>query len=108
MLQFDALGILGLIAVIMCWSLAVVLYRVESTSGMAQRLALLLVIEGVTVVSTGYLDMLFTASVRSHPAYPTWLHVESVVHTLGDCAMLAFYPPFLALALRSPCSLSSS
>lgn len=33
----------------MCWPLAVVLYRVHSTAGVARMLALLLVIEGVTV-----------------------------------------------------------
>ena len=54
MLQFDSLGLLGLVAVVMCWGLAAVLYRVESTSGVARMLALLLVIEGVTLVSTGY------------------------------------------------------
>jgi len=101
MLQFDALGFLGLVAVIMCWGLAVALYRVESTSGVARMLAFLLVIEGVTLVSTGYVDMFLTASVRAHPVYPTWLLGEEIVHTLGDCAMLALYPTFLALALQT-------
>lgn len=101
MVQFDALGFLGLVAVIMCWGLAAVLFRIESSSGMARMLAILLVIEGVTLGSTGYIDMFLTSSVRSHPAYPTWLYAESIVHTLGDCAMLALYPPFLALALQT-------
>lgn len=101
MLQFDALGSLGLVAVIMSWSLAVVLYRVASTGGVARLLALLLAIEGVTLASTGYVDMFFTASVRAHPAYSAWLTGEEIVHTLGDCAMLALYPAFLALALKT-------
>lgn len=42
-----------------------------------------------------------TSSVRAHPAYPTWLDAEEIVHTLGDCAMLALYPPFVALALQT-------
>lgn len=101
MLQFDALGFLGLVAVIMCWILAAVLYRIESSIGAARMLAFLLVVEGVTLLSTGYVDMFLTSSVRAHPAYPTWLHAEEIVHTLGDCAMLALYPPFLALALQT-------
>lgn len=64
-------------------------------------LAHLLVIEGVTLASTGYVDMLLTAAVRAHPAYPAWLYGEGVVHTLGDCAMLALYPAFLAQALQT-------
>ena len=100
-LQFDALGFLGLVSVIMCWSLAVVLGRIESSSGGARMLALLLVVEGATLFSTGYVDMLLTPSVRAHPAYPTWLRGEEIVHTLGDCTMLALYPLFLALALQT-------
>jgi hypothetical protein len=101
MLQFDALGFMGLVAVVMCLSLAVVLYRVEWASGVARMLALLLVVEGVTQASTGYLDMFLAASVSAHPMYPWWLLGEEIVHTLGDCAMLALYPPFLAAALQT-------
>lgn len=101
MLQFDALGFLGLVAVIVSWGLAAVLYRVESTSGAARMLAFLLVVEGATLVSTGYVDMFLTTTARAHPVYPKWLHVEEIVHTVGDCAMLALYPPFLALALQT-------
>ena len=85
----------------MCWALAVVLYRVPSSAGVARMLALLLVIQGVTLVSTGYVDMLFTESVRAHPVYPVWLYAEGIVHTFGDCAMLGMYPAFLALALQT-------
>jgi len=101
MLQIDAIGILGLAALIVCWSLAAVLYRVQSAGGLARMLALLLVVEGITLISTGYLDMLLGASVRAHPAYSTWLFGEAIVHTLGDCATLALYPAFLALALKT-------
>src|SRR5512145_2917144 len=101
MLQFDTLGFLGLISVMTSWTLAAVLYRIEASSRVARMLAFLLVVEGVTLLSTGYVDMLLTSSVRAHPAYPTWLHAEEIVHTLGDCSMLALYPPFLALALQT-------
>lgn len=101
MLQFDALGFLGLVAGIMTWSLAAVLFRVQSPGGVARTIAILLVVEGITLISTGYLDMFLTETVRAHPAYPTWVFAEEIVHTLGDCALLALYPPFLALALQT-------
>jgi len=78
-----------------------VLFRVQSPGGVARMVAVLLVIEGVTLVSTGYVDMILGATLRAHPGYPTWLFAEEVVHTLGDCAMLALYPPFLAVALQT-------
>lgn len=101
MLQFNALGLLGLIAAIMSWSLAAVLFRVQSPGGVAHMIAILLVVEGVTLVSTGYLDLFFTEALKARPAYPSWLYAEEVIHTLGDCAMLALYPPFLAMALQT-------
>ena len=35
------------------------------------------------------------------PWYPAWVQAEVVIHTLGDCAMVALYPPFLAAALQT-------
>lgn len=64
-------------------------------------LSLLLVVEGVTLISTGFLDLFLTESTRALPFYPTFLRLEEIVHTVGDCAMLALYPPFLAAALRT-------
>ena len=57
-------GILALVAVAMCWSLAVVLYRVGTAGSVARKLALLLVIEGVTL-APGYIDLLLTPAVTS-------------------------------------------
>lgn len=102
MLRFDALGLLGVFAVLTCWSLAVVLFRVASTSVVTRMLAFLLVVEGVTLASNGYVDMLLASPVRAHPGYASWLRFEEIVHTLGDCAMLALYPPFLSVALQTP------
>jgi hypothetical protein len=45
--------------------------------------------------------MLLTSGVRAQPGYASWLRFEEVVHTLGDCAMLALYPPFLGMALKT-------
>jgi hypothetical protein len=67
----------------------------------ARKLAFLLVIEGVTLISTGYIDLLLTAEITTSSWYPAWIRAEEIVHTLGDCAMLALYPPFLAAALQT-------
>ncbi len=101
MLQANPIAFLAIVAVAMCWALAVVLYRVGTTGGVARMLALLLVAEGVTLISTGYIDLLLTPAVTASSWYPGWFRAEEIVHTLGDCAMLALYPPFLAAALQT-------
>lgn len=101
MLQFSALGMLALIAFAMCWSLAVVVFRVSRKGSVARRLSLLLVVEGVTLISTGYIDLFLTETARSAAWYATFYRAEEIIHTVGDCLMLALYPPFLAAALRT-------
>lgn len=101
MLQTTAMGILGLFAVAMCWALAVVLYRVGATGSVARMLALLLVVEGVTLVSAGYIDLALNLPEHYYGLHPLWNQVWFIVHTLGDCAMLALYPSFLAVALHT-------
>ncbi len=77
------------------------LFRVGAPGSVARQLSLLLVVEGVTMVSTGYLDLFLTEAARAHSLYPVFFRAEEIVHTLGDCAMLALYPTFLAAALRT-------
>lgn len=101
MFQMDTTGLLALVACAMCWSLSVVLYRVGSGGSVARKLARLLFIEGMTLVSTGYLDLFLTEATRALPWYPAWLQFETVVHTFGDCALVALYPAFLAAALQT-------
>ena len=101
MLQFDAIGVLGVLAALTSWSFAVVLFRFAATSAVTRMLAFLLVIEGVALVGQGYVDMLLTSQVQALPGYAAWLRFEEIVHTLGDCAMLALYPAFLAMALQT-------
>ena len=101
MSQAAAIAILGLIASAMCIALAVVLYRVGTSGSVARQLALLLVVEGVTLASTGFIDTMLSPTILAHSAYSTWNQVEQYVHTFGDCAMLALYPPFLAAALQT-------
>lgn len=101
MLQANPVAILALVAVVMCWALATVLYRVSTPGSVARKLSFLLVVEGATLGSSGYIDLLLTPAVRSHHLYQAWFDGEFVVHTLGDCSMLALYPPFLAAALQT-------
>jgi len=101
-MQFNPIGLLAIISFIMCLGLALVIFRTGMPGGAARRLSLLLVVEGVTMVSTGYIDLFLGPDIRSLPSYPAWLSAEEIVHTLGDCAMLALYPPFLGMALQTP------
>jgi len=101
MFQFDPIGILALVSVVQCWALALLLYRVSAPGSVARKLSLLLVVEGVTLISTGYIDLFLTAEARAHRWYPQFFRAEEIIHTLGDCAMLALYPPFLAVALQT-------
>ena len=102
MFQFSLIGLLALIAVFMCLSLALVIFRTGMRGGTARRLSLLLVVEGVTLISTGYIDLFLGPDISSLPWYPAWVEAEAIIHTLGDCAMLALYPPFLGMALQTP------
>jgi len=101
MFQIDPIGILALVSVTACWALALLLYRVSAPGSVGRKLSLLLVVEGVTLISTGYLDLFLTEETRAHLLYPQFLRFEEVIHTLGDCAMLVLYPPFLAVALKT-------
>jgi hypothetical protein len=101
MFQTNAMGIFGLVAVAICWAFAAVLYRVGSAGSVAHKLALLMVVEGVTLVTAGYIDLLLTPAATASSWYPTWYQATFIIHTIGDCAMLALYPPFLAVALQT-------
>jgi hypothetical protein len=95
------MGFYGLVAVAMCWALAMVLYRVGATGSVARKLAVLLFVEGVTLVSSGCIVLMMTPTALASSWYPGYFRAEFIVHTLGDCAMLALYPPFLAVALHT-------
>ena len=101
MFQFSGIGFFALVALAMCWTLAAVLFRVGTKGSVARQLSLLLVVEGVTLISTGYVDLFLTEYARAHPFYPVFFRAEEIVHTMGDCAMLALYPPFLGMALQT-------
>jgi hypothetical protein len=103
MLQAQLIGILGLVAIAACWALAVVLYRVGTTGSVARKLAVLLVFEGFVLISAGFPefatdlpDSYWESFYQSHVAI---YYISSLVHHLSDAAIIALYPPFLALAL---------
>ncbi len=101
MFQPIPMGVFGLVAVALCWALAVLLYRVGTPGSVARKLAALLVFEGATLVTANYIDLLMTPAATMSSWYPDWSQATSIVHTIGDCAMLALYPPFLAAALQT-------
>lgn len=97
----DAMAIFGLIAVAMCWAFAVVLYRVGAPGSVARKLALLLIFEGFILVTAGYVELLLTPAANVIQRYPELGLAVLVVHTVGDVALLALYPPFLAAAIQT-------
>jgi hypothetical protein len=101
MFQVNAMGIFGLVSVAMCWFLAGVLYNVGSTGSVARKLSLLLVVEGVILVTGGSIGLFMTPAATASSWYPAYSEAIGIVHILGDCVMLALYPPFLAAALHT-------
>ncbi len=101
MFHADPRGILALAAIAMCWSLAVVLHRVGAPGSVSRKLSLLLVVEGVTLASSSSVEFLLVSPAYAYKHYPELFQVQFIVHTFGDCAMLALYPPLLAAALQT-------
>jgi len=95
-------GWLGLVAIAACWALAIVLYRVGPAGSMARKLALLLAVEGFTLVTAGFPDFAFGWGGGSSEANMALDIAISISHFLGDGAILALYPAFLAAALQTP------
>ena len=85
----------------MCWALAVVLYRVSVPGSAARKLSVLLVFEGITLASSSSVEYFLDSPAETYRLYPAIGLIPLAIHTLGDYAMLALYPPFLAAALNS-------
>lgn len=96
------IGILGLVSVAACWSLAVVLFRVSTAGSVARKLSVLLVIEGMTLATAGFPE--FTLGLMQlyyGNDYPNLGLFLVYIHIFSDVAMIALYPPFLARALNT-------
>jgi len=95
------IGILGLVAIAACWTLAVVIFRVSTTGSTARKLAWLLVIEGFVLVTAGFPAFAFGIPDSYFESRPVLSIFVGLVHHLGDATMIALYPPFLAMALNT-------
>jgi len=103
MSTWQVIGVIGLIAIAQCWAFAVVLFRVSAPGSMARQLGLLLVVEGITLVTAGYPEYVLGFNDSTiYTDYPLYGQIDFIFHTLGDSAMIALYPPFLAAALQTP------
>ena len=86
----------------MSWALAMVLFRVGMPGGVARKLAVLLVLEGVTLgTSDAGVAFWLVSPDEFYTRYPMSDLIQGIVHTAGDIGMLALYPPFLAAALQT-------
>ena len=94
-------GLLGLVAIAACWGFAVTLYRVGEPGSVARKLSLLLVVEGFTLVTAGFPEMTLGLAEDFYERFPVYSTFSFIGHTAGDAAMLALYPPFLAIALKT-------
>lgn len=95
------IGLLGVLAIAMCWSLAVVLFRVGQKGSTARKLSVLLIVEGFVLATAGYPEYALELSEAFYTSNP-WLDpVTGISHFLGDATMIALYPPFLAMALAT-------
>jgi len=92
-------GLLGVAAVALCWSLAVVLFRVGPPGSVARKLSVLLVVEGVTLITAGFPEFVLGLSEDFFVEHTGFLIPLALAHFLGDAGMVALYPPFLAAAL---------
>lgn len=95
------MSILTLFALAMCWSLSVVLFRVGARGSVGRKLALVLVVEGLALATSGTIETLFGSPHDIYARHPTFSTLEMMLHALADCGMLVLYPPFLAAALRT-------
>lgn len=102
MFQLYPLAILALTTVLLCWGLGALLFRTGMPGSVGRRLAVLLFLEGLTLGSSSAGTSYWFVSPEAFFAQHPWLYwLLGGVHTFGDTAMLALYPPFLAMALRT-------
>jgi hypothetical protein len=101
MFQINIQGVLGLTAVLMCFALALVLYRVSLPGSVARKLSLLLVFEGITLGSSDIILYFMSSPETFYSDYPMVELISGVLHFTGDCTMIVMYPIFLASALQT-------
>ena len=78
------------------------LFRTGMPGSVGRRLSVLLFVEGLTLGSSGAGIAYWFVDLDAVLAKHSWLNLLlTAVHFSGDSAMLALYPPFLAMALRT-------
>jgi hypothetical protein len=102
MFQADPRGILTLVAIALCWALALLLFRTGTPGSVARKLSLLLVVEGVTLGTSFSTIYLFTSHDQFYALHASAGGVMEFAHYFGDSLMLALYPGFLAATLQTP------
>jgi hypothetical protein len=105
MFEFSLWTVFETLAVVLCWALAVVLFRVGPTGSVARMLSLLLLIEGVALLTSGIafdlLSLFAPGAIENWQDESVWIQIDGFTHYAADCAMLALYPAFLAAALHT-------
>jgi hypothetical protein len=98
----DIRGILAIIAVLMCFALSVIVFRVSQPDTTARQLAWLLLLEGMTLGSSSGPIFIFALGEQIFDLYPQFGYLSAVLHYACDSAMIAVDPVFLASALQTP------
>ena len=98
----NLVGYVGLAAIAACWVFAVILYRIAPAGSVAHKLALLLLVEGFTLLTAGFPERSLGVAETIQLTHPLYYQLSFIAHTVGDAAMLALYPTFLAVALQTP------
>jgi hypothetical protein len=105
MFEFGLWTVFETLAVVLCWAWATVLFRVGAPGSVSRMLALLLLIEGGALLSSGiYFDLLaffVPGAIVSWADESIWITINVFIHYAGDCLLLALYPAFLAVALQT-------
>ncbi len=94
-------GISGLVAIAACWALAVVLFRVGTTGSVARKLAVLLVVEGVVLITAGFPEFVLQIPESYYESHESLGFFLELLHHTADGFMVILYPTFLALALNT-------
>jgi hypothetical protein len=70
MLKADPLGMLAFVAAGMCGFLSILQFRSGARGSVARKLALLLVVEGTALATSGSIDLLFTGIAGFYCRHP--------------------------------------
>jgi hypothetical protein len=103
-MTFDARNLPGIVAVLICVAFAVWLWRIGTRGSTARQLSVVLAIEGLTILTSGALQFGVVYPATAPPlntAEGLSGFLRAVLHHVGDVALVALYPPFLASALRT-------